>query len=87
MESLFYPKSLHNCLEGAVFERHGEIRQARDEMISAGAQWVRLSGEGPALYTMFSNLVHILKGRGKLDGQGCQVFITRPVSEKEITFY
>ena len=83
----FCAESLDNCLEVAVLERQGEIRKARDEMIRAGAQWARLSGKGPALYTMFSSLEDALNVKGKLDGQGYQVFITRPVNDKEIAFY
>src|SRR5207302_9615777 len=38
------PEDLHNDLERSVLERYSEVARARNDLLSAGAELVRLSG-------------------------------------------
>ena len=49
------PDSLFNVFESVAFDAHPAIDEGRRAMLEAGAPWVRLTGSGPAMYTLLSS--------------------------------
>ncbi len=50
------PQSLfHNTFEKVVYERFSQMDYFRQSMVDAGADYVRVSGSGPTLYTILSD--------------------------------
>jgi len=78
-KSLLQPADLHNSLERGVIEQYTEVAQARVAMLEAGAEYVRLSGSGPTLFTMFSTLTDAINVQQKLLMLGYEVYLTRPI--------
>jgi 4-diphosphocytidyl-2-C-methyl-D-erythritol kinase len=73
-------ESLHNSLERSVLEQYPQVAQAREDMLQAGAPYVRLSGSGPTLFSTFSNLSQAAQVQQQLHAQGYEVYLTHPVS-------
>jgi 4-diphosphocytidyl-2-C-methyl-D-erythritol kinase len=71
--------NLHNSLERGVLEQYPQVAQAREDMLHAGAPYVRLSGSGPTLYSTFSNLSQAAQVQQQLHAQGHEVYLTRPI--------
>lgn len=71
-----FPEDMHNSLERGVLERYPEVARAREDMLTAGASLVRLSGSGPTLFAPFSELVMASQARQRLHEQGYQVYLT-----------
>jgi 4-diphosphocytidyl-2-C-methyl-D-erythritol kinase len=72
-------ESLHNSLERSVLEQYPQVAQAREDMLQAGAPYVRLSGSGPTLFSPFSNLSQAAQVQQQLHAQGYEVYLTHPV--------
>jgi 4-diphosphocytidyl-2-C-methyl-D-erythritol kinase len=71
--------NLHNSLERGVLEQYPQVAQAREDMLHAGAPYVRLSGSGPTLFSTFSNLSQAAQVQQQLHAQGHEVYLTRPI--------
>ena len=80
---------LHNSLERGVIEYYPEVAQARKAVLEAGAEYVRLSGSGPTLFTSFASLASAVRTQERLQAQGYEVYLTRPIhsSGDEIQFF
>ena len=83
------PTDLHNSLERGVIEQYPEVAQARKAVLDAGADYVRLSGSGPTLFTAFSTLAVAVQVQQRLQAQGYEVYLTRPIHPggNEIQFF
>jgi len=71
--------NFHNSLERGVLEQYPQVAQAREDMLHAGAPYVRLSGSGPTLFSTFSNLSQAAQVQQRLHAQGHEVYLTRPI--------
>jgi 4-diphosphocytidyl-2-C-methyl-D-erythritol kinase len=78
-KSTLRPADLHNSLERGVVEQYVEVAQARKATLDAGADYVCLSGSGPTLFTTFSALTDAVSVQQKLQAQGYEVYLTRPI--------
>ncbi len=78
-KSALQPTDLHNSLERGVIEQYAEVAQARAAILGAGAEYVRLSGSGPTLFTTFSTLTDAVRVQQKLLASGYEVYLTRPI--------
>jgi 4-diphosphocytidyl-2-C-methyl-D-erythritol kinase len=72
-------EQLHNSLERSVLEHYPQVAQAREDMLHAGAPYVRLSGSGPTLFSTFSNLSQAAQVQQQLRAQGYEVYLTHAV--------
>jgi 4-diphosphocytidyl-2-C-methyl-D-erythritol kinase len=70
---------LHNSLERGVMEHYPEVVQAGKDLREAGAPCVRLSGSGPTLFAPFTNLTLAALTQQRLQNQGYEVYLTRPI--------
>ncbi len=68
---------LHNGLERSVLERYPAVARAREDLISAGAAVVRLSGSGPTLYAPFAELASALHAHHQMQAMGYEVYLSR----------
>ena len=73
------PEDMHNGLERGVLEHYPEVAQAREDILKAGASFVRLSGSGPTLFAPFSELACASQAQQSLRDQGYQVHLTRAI--------
>jgi 4-diphosphocytidyl-2-C-methyl-D-erythritol kinase len=73
-------EDLHNGLERGVLERYPEVAQAREDLLKAGAAFVRLSGSGPTLFAPFSELASATRVRLRLHEKGYETYLTRAIS-------
>ena len=82
-------EDLHNGLERGVMERYPEVAQAREEMLQAGAAYVRLSGSGPTLFAPFSELVSATRVQQYLHERGYETYLTRAIhpTVENVSFY
>ncbi|HYT34251.1 MAG TPA: 4-(cytidine 5'-diphospho)-2-C-methyl-D-erythritol kinase [Ktedonobacteraceae bacterium] len=71
---------LHNCLERGVLERYPSVNQAREDLLSAGARVVRLSGSGPTLYAPFAELASALRAQHRAQALGYEVYLSRAMN-------
>jgi len=72
-------ENLHNSLEHSVLEQYPQVAQAREDMLHAGAPYVRLSGSGPTLFSTFSNLSPAAQVQQQLHAQGYEVYLTHAI--------
>ncbi len=88
-KSVLTPASLYNSLERSVIEQYAEVAQARKAVLDAGAEYVRLSGSGPTLFTTFSTLAAAVQVQVQLQTQGYKVYLTRAINPggDEIHFF
>jgi 4-diphosphocytidyl-2-C-methyl-D-erythritol kinase len=70
---------LHNGLERGVLERYPEIDAARQDLMKAGATFVRLSGSGPTLFAPFAELACAFQAQQQLQAQGYEVYLSRTI--------
>src|SRR6266700_860202 len=71
---------LHNGLERGVLERYPEIAAAREDLLKAGARFVRLSGSGPTLFAPFAELACAFQVQQQLQAQGYEVYLSRAIN-------
>jgi len=71
---------LHNSLERSVLEHHPQVAQACEDMLYAGAPYVRLSGSGPTLFSTFSNLSQAAQVQQQLCAQEYEVYLTHAIA-------
>src|SRR5436305_15066513 len=71
---------LHNGLERGVLERYPEIEAARQDLLKAGAAFVRLSGSGPTLFAPFAELTCAFQAQQQLQAQGYEVYLSRAIN-------
>jgi 4-diphosphocytidyl-2-C-methyl-D-erythritol kinase len=71
---------LHNSLERGVMEHYPEVVRAGKDLREAGAPFVRLSGSGPTLFAPFATLTHAAQTQQRLQNQGYEVYLTRPIA-------
>lgn len=74
-----FPENMHNGLERGVVERYSAVAQAREDILKAGASFVRLSGSGPTLFAPFSELASASQAQQRLHDQGYDVYLTRAI--------
>ncbi|MBA2681955.1 MAG: 4-(cytidine 5'-diphospho)-2-C-methyl-D-erythritol kinase [Ktedonobacteraceae bacterium] len=72
-------QDLHNSLERGVLEQYPEVALAYNAILGAGAEYVRLSGSGPTLFTAFSTLTAATQAQQRVQAQGYEVYLTRPI--------
>ena len=70
---------LHNSLEQSVLQQYPQVVQAREDMLHAGASYVRLSGSGPTLFSTFSSLSQAAQVQQQLHTQGYEVHLTHAI--------
>src|SRR6266516_746507 len=68
---------LHNGLERSVLERYPAVARAREDLLSAGAAVVQLSGSGPTLYAPFAELASALHAHHQMQAMGYEVYLSR----------
>ncbi len=73
-------RDLHNGLERSVLQSYPEVVHARDDMLRAGAPYVRLSGSGPTLFTPFAEFVPALHVQHQLQTLGYEVYLSRALT-------
>jgi 4-diphosphocytidyl-2C-methyl-D-erythritol kinase len=80
---------LHNDLERGVLAQYPEVAQARQALLEAGANNVRLSGSGPTLFSTFADLAVASDVQRRILAQGYESYLTRPISPagQEIHFF
>ncbi|GER89124.1 4-diphosphocytidyl-2-C-methyl-D-erythritol kinase [Dictyobacter vulcani] len=80
---------LYNSLERGVLAQYPEVAQARQEMLDAGAPYVRLSGSGPTLFSTFATLTEAAPVQQALHTQGYEVYLTRAINpaNNDITYF
>jgi 4-diphosphocytidyl-2-C-methyl-D-erythritol kinase len=71
---------LQNGLERGVLERYPEIAAAREDLLKAGARFVRLSGSGPTLFAPFAELASAFQVQQQLHAQGYEVYLSRAIN-------
>ena len=71
---------LHNSLERGVLERYPAVARAKEDLLSAGAQAVRLSGSGPTLYAPFAELAGALHAQHQVQSLGYEVYLSRAIN-------
>ena len=71
---------LYNGLERGVLERYPEIAAAREDLLKAGARFVRLSGSGPTLFAPFAELACAFQVQQQLQAQGYEVYLSRAIN-------
>ena len=71
---------LYNGLERGVLERYPEIKVARQDLLKAGAPFVRLSGSGPTLFAPFAELSCAFQAQQQLQAQGYEVYLSRAIN-------
>ena len=71
---------LHNSLERGVLERYPAVAQAKEDLLSAGAQIVQLSGSGPTLYAPFAELAGALHAQYQVQSLGYEVYLSRAIN-------
>jgi 4-diphosphocytidyl-2-C-methyl-D-erythritol kinase len=70
---------LQNSLERSVLDRYPEVAQAREDLLRAGAQLVRLSGSGPTLFAPFAELTNAVQVQRQVQAQGYEVYLSRAI--------
>jgi 4-diphosphocytidyl-2-C-methyl-D-erythritol kinase len=78
--STLQPDHLYNGLERGVIAQYSEVVQARAALLEAGATNVHLSGSGPSLFSTFSDLLSASQVHQRLQAQGYEVYLTRPIA-------
>ncbi len=73
------PEDLYNDLERGVLERYPEVMRARNDLYSAGAELVRLSGSGPTLFALFTDLVRAAQVQQDLRSWGYEAYLSRAI--------
>ncbi len=81
-ESPLRMEDVHNGLERGVLARYAQVAQAREDMLRAGASFVRLSGSGPTLFAPFSALAEAVQVEQRLRAQSYELYLTRAVYPK-----
>ncbi len=76
-------ENLHNSLEHSVLEQYPQVAQAREDILHAGASYVRLSGSGPTLFSTFSNLLSATQVQQQLHAQGYEVYLARAIYRED----
>ncbi len=74
-----HPEDLHNDLERGVLERYPVVARAKNDLYSAGAALVRLSGSGPTLFAPFADLVEATRVQQAMQSQGYEVYLSRAI--------
>ena len=74
---------LYNGLERSVLERYPAVAQAREALLKAGAEIVRLSGSGPTLFAPFTELTCAFQAQQELQAQGYEVYLSRAIFPDE----
>jgi 4-diphosphocytidyl-2-C-methyl-D-erythritol kinase len=72
-------EDLYNGLERSVLATYPEAATARDDLLNAGASFVRLSGSGPTLFAPFSELTCARRAQEQLQAQGYEVHLSRAI--------
>jgi 4-diphosphocytidyl-2-C-methyl-D-erythritol kinase len=87
----YEPRSedLHNDLERGVLERYSEVARARNDLFSAGAELVRLSGSGPTLFAPFANLAGATQVQRNMQSRGYEAYLARAIypTRGDICYY
>ncbi|HEX7734684.1 MAG TPA: 4-(cytidine 5'-diphospho)-2-C-methyl-D-erythritol kinase [Ktedonobacteraceae bacterium] len=72
-------EDLHNDLERGVLERYPEVARARNDLYSAGAGLVRLSGSGPTLFAPFASLAEATRVQRDMQSRGYEAYLSRAI--------
>ena len=81
--SLPQPEDFHNSLERSVLERYPEVAQAKVDLLQAGCPLVGLSGSGPTLYALFSELSCASQVQERLQAQGYEMYLSHVISPNQ----
>ena len=73
------PQDLYNSLERGVLERYPEVIRARNDLLAAGAELVRLSGSGPTLFAPFGELAGATRVQQAMQSRGSEVYLSRAI--------
>ena len=73
------PSLLYNTFERAAYERFPQLDQFRVAMVEAGADYVRVSGSGPTLFTLLNDEDEANQIKDALHSQGLQAFAVQTV--------
>ncbi|GCE13476.1 4-(cytidine 5'-diphospho)-2-C-methyl-D-erythritol kinase [Tengunoibacter tsumagoiensis] len=85
----FATTELYNSLERGVLEHYPEVARAQADLLAAGADYVRLSGSGPTLFTSFEQLTEAQKVYQRLQNQGYELYLTHAIHPQHhaITYF
>lgn len=72
-------EDLHNDLERGVLERYPIVARARNDLLAAGAELVRLSGSGPTLYAPFASLARATHVQQDMQTRGYEAYLVRAI--------
>ena len=72
-------EDLHNDLERGVLERYPAVARARNDLLSAGAELVRLSGSGPTLFAPFATLAGAAHVQQDMQSRGYETYLSRAI--------
>ena len=67
---------LRNDFEAVVFSAHPEVRQIKEDMVSAGAVFAMMSGSGSTVYGLFLGAEAAKQCAAPLAAAGYRTFIT-----------
>lgn len=70
---------LHNSLERVTAGLHPEIKQIKQGLREAGAAGALMSGSGPTVFGLFSNIREAGAAALKLNAPGCVTIVTRTI--------
>ncbi len=76
--------SLWNAFEDAVTRRHPEVREIRDAMIAGGASGALMSGTGPTVVGIFTEVAKLRDTESSLRSLSCWYERATPVGERDI---
>ena len=76
-------EDLHNCFERSVLETYPKVALSREDLLQAGASFVRLSGTGPTLFAPFPDLTWAQNVQEQLQTQGYEVYLSRAIHPKD----
>ncbi len=71
-----------NHFESAVFERHPELLEIKDDLLRLGAFHAALSGSGSAIFGQFRSESEAVRSAAKLDSQ-FSIKVTKPLPRSE----
>ncbi len=79
-------RRMYNVFEDTLTDRRGsEIQEIKGELLSCGALGASMSGTGPTVFGLFEDLDKAREAFHKLQNRYEDVFLTHPVSSRDVT--
>ncbi len=71
--------NMYNALERVTIKLHPEIREIKEALKAVGASGALMSGSGPTVFGLFSDLENALAASTKLTLPGCRIIATETI--------